>query len=106
MTIKFGTDGWRGIVGRDFTIENVRRCAKGTASLLKEQSLESNGLVVGYDTRQTSKDSAMAVTKTIIDTGINVYLCNKAAPTPVVSYNVVNRNAGAGIIITLSLIHI
>ena len=102
MTIKFGTDGWRGIVGRDFTPENVRRCAKGTASLLKEQSLESNGLVVGYDTRQTSKDSAMAVTKTIIDAGINVYLCNKAAPTPVISYNVVNRNAGAGIIITAS----
>ena len=50
MPIRFGTDGWRGIIADDFTFENVRLCAQGTADLLKHKGLDSRGLVVGYDT--------------------------------------------------------
>ena len=47
MAIKFGTDGWRGVIADDFTFENVRLCAQGTADLLRRQGLDSRGLVVG-----------------------------------------------------------
>ena len=55
MPIKFGTDGWRGIIAEDYTFENVRLCAQGTCGYLKDQGLASRGLVVGYDTRFASK---------------------------------------------------
>ena len=52
--IKFGTDGWRGIIAQDFTFDNVRICAQGVASYLKQTGLASRGVVVGYDTRFSS----------------------------------------------------
>ena len=102
MAIKFGTDGWRGIMDEDFTFENVRRCARGTAELLREQGLDSRGLLIGYDTRLASEDFAAAVAEVTTASGITTYLCDKAAPTPVVSYNLVARDAGAGAVITAS----
>ena len=59
--IKFGTDGWRGIIAQDFTFDNVRICAQGVAGYLKQSGLSSRGLVVGYDTRFASEDFAAAV---------------------------------------------
>ena len=94
MAIKFGTDGWRGIVGEDYTFDNVRLCAQGTAQLLKRQGLASKGLVVGYDTRFASEDFAAAVAEVTTANGITTYLCDRPAPTPVVSYNLVALDSG------------
>ena len=102
MAIRFGTDGWRAIVGEDYTFANVRLCAQGTASLMLEQGLASRGLVVGYDTRFASEDFAAAVAEVSTANGVPTLLCDKAAPTPVISYNLVARDAGAGAIITAS----
>ena len=102
MPIKFGTDGWRAIIAEDFTFDNVRLCAQGTADYLKEEGLASRGLVVGYDTRFASEHFAAAVAEVTTANGIKTLLTDKAAPTPAVSYNVVHRRAGGGVIITAS----
>ena len=53
-TIKFGTDGWRGIIDQDFTFDNVRACAQAVADYLKQAGLTERGLFIGYDTRRVS----------------------------------------------------
>ena len=100
--IKFGTDGWRGIIARDFTFDNVRACAQGVADYLKRAGLARRGLIIGYDNRFASEDFAAAAAEVVAGNGIKVYLCSKAAPTPVVSFGVVAQKAGGAIIITAS----
>ncbi|MFH1560565.1 MAG: phosphoglucomutase/phosphomannomutase family protein [Chloroflexota bacterium] len=102
MTIKFGTDGWRGIIAQDFTFDNVRYCAQGVSRYLLERGLAQRGLVVGYDTRFASEDFALAVAEVAAGNGITTYLCQEAAPTPVISYNIVHLQAGGAAIITAS----
>jgi alpha-D-glucose phosphate-specific phosphoglucomutase len=100
--IKFGTDGWRGIIAEDFTFDNVRICAQAVALYMHRCKLASRGLVIGYDTRFASKEFAAASAEVIAANGIKVYLCSKAEPTPVVSYGVVAKQAGGAIVITAS----
>ena len=98
--IKFGTDGWRAIIAEDFTFDNVRICAQAVADYLKNSRLAKRGLVIGYDTRFASEDFARATAEVICGNGIKVYLCSKAAPTPVVSYSVTAKKAGGAVVIT------
>jgi alpha-D-glucose phosphate-specific phosphoglucomutase len=100
--IKFGTDGWRAIIAEDFTFENVRYCAEGVAAYLKHKGLDGRGIVIGYDTRFASEDFAAATAEVLAGNGIKVYLCPRTTPTPVISYGVLARQAGGGIIITAS----
>ena len=60
-SIKFGTDGWRGIIADDFTFVNVARCAQGLADYLRIQNTAGAGLVIGYDTRFASREFAETV---------------------------------------------
>jgi len=100
--VKFGTDGWRGIIAQDFTFDNVRVCAQAVADYLKQSGLASRGLVIGYDTRFASEDFASAAAEVVAGNGIKVYLCPRATPTPVISYGVIAQKAGGAIIITAS----
>lgn len=100
--IIFGTDGWRGIIADDFTFENVRVCAQGVADYLNGAGLARYGLVVGYDTRFASEDFAAAASEVVAANGIRVYLCQDAAPTPVISYSILVKKAGGAIVITAS----
>jgi alpha-D-glucose phosphate-specific phosphoglucomutase len=100
--IKFGTDGWRGIIAEDFTFDNVRICAQGVALYMYKAKLAKRGLVIGYDTRFASKEFASAAAEVIAGNGIKVYLCKNPAPTPVISYGVVAKKAGGAIVITAS----
>ncbi len=102
MTIHFGTDGWRALIAEDFTFDNVRLCAQGTAAYLKRSGLAARGLVVGYDTRFASDRFAAAVAGVVAANGIPVFLCDRPAPTPVVSYNLVTLDAGGAVVITAS----
>ncbi|MEW6033737.1 MAG: phosphoglucomutase/phosphomannomutase family protein [Chloroflexota bacterium] len=102
MAIKFGTDGWRGVIAEDFTFANVRACAQGLANYLKERGGHGKGLVIGYDTRFASEAFAAAAAEVAAGNGIKALLSSRAVPTPVTSYAVVhNRSAGA-IVITAS----
>jgi alpha-D-glucose phosphate-specific phosphoglucomutase len=100
--IKFGTDGWRGIIAEDFTFDNVRICAQGVAEYLKQARLDKRGLVIGYDTRFASEDFAAAAAEVMAGNDIKVHLCLKPAPTPVVSFAVPATKSAGGIVITAS----
>jgi len=101
MPIKFGTDGWRAIIAVDYTFENVRICAQGTADMLKSNG-DDRPIVVGYDTRFASEDFAAAAAEVFAGNGLTTLMAERAAPTPTVSYNLVARGAGSGVMITAS----
>ncbi|MDM7999261.1 MAG: phosphoglucomutase/phosphomannomutase family protein [Dehalococcoidia bacterium] len=100
--IKFGTDGWRGIIADDFTFANVRYCAQAVAEHLRDQNLAPRGMVVGYDTRFASERFAAAVAEVFAGNGIKTLLCQQATPTPIVSYGVTHEKAAGAVIITAS----
>jgi alpha-D-glucose phosphate-specific phosphoglucomutase len=100
--IKFGTDGWRGIIAEDFTFDNVRICAQAVAEYLKQNGLDKQSLVIGYDTRFASEDFAAAAAEAIAGNNIKVHLCLKPAPTPVVSFTVPATKSAGAIVITAS----
>ena len=100
--IRFGTDGWRAIIAEDFTFANVARCAQGLTDYLKRRGTADRGLVVGYDTRFLSRNFAETVAGVGAGNGIKVYLSKKAAPTPVISFNVLHHGAAGAAIITAS----
>lgn len=100
--IKFGTDGWRGVIGENFTFENVRRVAAAVARYIRAEGKPSRGLVIGYDTRFLSAEFARASAEVVASHGIPVMLADSATPTPAVSYAVVARKAAGAIMITAS----
>jgi len=100
--IKFGTDGWRGVIGDDFTFANVRRVAAAIAQYIREESEPARGLIVGYDTRFLSADSARAAAEVFSAARIRVWVADAATPTPAVSYAVVARQTAGAVMITAS----
>lgn len=100
--INFGTDGWRGIIAEDFTLDNVRLCAQGVADYISGTGVGGDGMVIGYDNRFLSENFAAAVAEVLSANSIRVFLCPRATPTPVVSYGVVARKAAGAIVITAS----
>jgi len=102
QTIKFGTDGWRGIIADDFTFENVRRVSAAIASYVLKYEDPGRGVIVGYDTRFASPRAAEIVAEVVARAGIPVKLANDYAPTPAVSYAVKTLGAAGGVMITSS----
>jgi len=100
--IKFGTDGWRARIAEDYTFDNVRRAAQGFAQYLKDHDLAQKGVVIGYDQRFLSDLFAASAAEVMAGNGIHVWLTNHNTPTPVISYSVVEREAGGAINITAS----
>jgi phosphomannomutase len=100
--IKFGTDGWRGIIADDFTFDNVQRVAGAIASYVLKYEEAQHGVVVGYDTRFASQRVARLAADTIAAAGIPVKLANDCTPTPAVSYAVKSVGAAGGVMITSS----
>jgi len=100
--IKFGTDGWRGLIADDFTFDNVRRVAGAIASYVLKHEDATRGVVVGYDTRFLSDHAARAVAEVVAGAGIPVLLANDYVPTPAVSYNVKKLGAAGGVMVTSS----
>jgi phosphomannomutase len=100
--IKFGTDGWRGVIADDFTFANVRTAAEAIAAYIHAQEAAIKGLCIGYDTRFGSKDFARACAEVAASTGIPVMLAGAVTPTPALSYGVRERGAAGGIMITSS----
>jgi alpha-D-glucose phosphate-specific phosphoglucomutase len=102
--IRFGTDGWRAVIADTFTFENVRLVAQAVAdSVNKQQSgSKSPEVVIGYDTRFLSDRFAIEVARVMAGNGIIAWLTRTDSPTPAISYNVKEKNADAGIVITAS----
>jgi phosphomannomutase len=100
--IKFGTDGWRGVIADDFTFDNVRRVAGAIASYVLKHEDSQRGVIVGYDTRFGSPRFARLAADVIADAGIPVKLANDYSPTPAISYAVKQQNAAGGVMVTSS----
>lgn len=100
--IKFGTSGWRGIIGEDFTFENVRIATQGVANYLKKTGQRGSGVVVAYDTRFLSEKFASEAAKILAFNGIQAFLCTRDVPTPCVSFETVRRKAMGAINFTAS----
>ena len=118
VAVRFGTDGWRGIIAEDFTFGAVRRVAQALALELRERlgqpgpggqggqgdqgAAERPALVVGYDTRFGSARFADAVAEVLAAHDIHVYLCKGVAPAPVISHAILEQGAHGGVMVTAS----
>ncbi|PYX38380.1 MAG: phosphoglucosamine mutase [Acidobacteria bacterium] len=100
--IKFGTDGWRGVIADDYTFENVRRVAGAIAGYVLKHEDAGRGVMIGYDTRFGSPRFARLVAEVIANAGIPVKLANDYTPTPAVSLAVKQQGAAGGVMVTSS----
>jgi phosphomannomutase len=99
--LKFGTDGWRAIIAKDFTVENVARVTLATAQWLNKNT-SNPSVVVGHDCRFAGELFAETVAKVLAQNGIKVYLSKGFVSTPMISLGAVTQKANLGIIITAS----
>src|SRR5580692_11472217 len=100
--IKFGTDGWRGVIADDYTFENVRRVAAAIAAYVLKHENGRTGVMIGYDTRFGSPQFARLVADVVAGAGIPVKLANDYTPTPAVSLAVKQQKAAGGVMVTSS----
>src|ERR1041385_274386 len=103
--IKFGTSGWRGIIARDFTFDNVRLATRGIADYLNAERETGNSelaarkpvVILGYDTRFLGREFSLAAAEVLADAGLTPLLCQRDAPTPVIAHTIRARQAIGGI---------
>lgn len=100
--VKFGTDGWRGIIADDFTFANVRVAAAAVANYVVDAGYAAKGVCIGWDTRFASEDFAKVVAEVLASAGIPVLLANRVTATPALSFAVRERGAAGGVMITSS----
>lgn len=100
--IRFGTGGWRAIIGADFICTNIRSVAAGIAALAKEQGKTDKPIIVGYDRRFLSESAARWVAETLVAEGISVLFLRRSAPTPLIMHTVKDQMLHFGIEITAS----
>ncbi len=100
--IKFGTGGWRAVIGEDFVCENIRLVAAGVAALAKESEKTEKPIIIGYDRRFLSENAAKWVAEVLAEAGIEVWFLHRSAPTPYVMHTVKDQNLHFGIEITAS----
>lgn len=100
--IVFGTDGWRGIIARDYTYDNVRLVALATAKYIKSENPATPTVVIGYDTRFMGKQFAEEAAMVLASQDITVYLADDISSTPQISFHTKQKNADFGVVITAS----
>ena len=104
VQIKFGTDGWRAIIAREFTFVNVERVAQAYADYLGRQSGDGGKplVVIGFDRRFLSEKFAARTAEVMVGNGFQIALFSDAQPTPLISWAVKNLGAVGGVMITAS----
>lgn len=100
--IKFGTDGWRAIIAKDFTFANIQLVTQAIANYAKSNNLSKKGIVIGYDNRFLSEHFAAECARVITGNGIRVMATAKAVPTPLTAHAIRVFQAGGAIMITAS----
>src|SRR6266566_670950 len=100
--IRFGTDGWRGIIADDFTFDNVKKVAHAIARYVVRCEDARKGIIIGYDHRFASDRGAEVIAEVVSTTGTPVWLADKPCPTPAISLLVRQRGAAGGIVVTAS----
>ena len=100
--IKFGTGGWRAVIGEDFIKENINLVAAGVLKLAQEENKTDKPIIVGYDRRFLSENAAKWVAEVLSAGGIEVWFLNRSAPTPLIMHTVMAEKLYFGIEITAS----
>jgi len=100
--IKFGTGGWRAIIGADFIERNICLVAEGICALMREEGKTSKPLIVGYDHRFLSDTAAKWMAEVFAANGVTVWFMNRSAPTPLVMHTVKKQGLYYGVEITAS----
>ncbi|MDF2539343.1 MAG: phosphomannomutase [Herbinix sp.] len=100
--IKFGTGGWRAIIGDEFTKVNIQKLAKGLAVKMKDEGATEKGIVLGYDRRFLSKEAMKWASEIFAAEEIKAYLINRSSPTPLIMYYVMKHDLPYGMMITAS----
>ncbi len=100
--IKFGTDGWRGIIADDFTFPNVRKVTRAIASYLETAYTKDRPVLIAYDTRFLADEFAYAAAQVLADIGWTVKITDRDCPTPVIAYNARHLNSAGALMFTAS----
>jgi phosphomannomutase len=100
--IKFGTDGWRGIIADDFTFPNVRKVTRAIASYLETAYSKDKPVLIAYDTRFLADEFARTSAAVLADLGWNVKITDRDCPTPVIAYNARLLNSAGALMFTAS----
>ncbi|MBE5966386.1 MAG: phosphoglucomutase/phosphomannomutase family protein [Lachnospiraceae bacterium] len=100
--IKFGTGGWRAVIGEDFTKANIQKLAKALALKMKDEGVTEKGMVIGYDRRFLSKEAMQWAGVVFAAEGIQTWLVNRSSPTPLIIYYVMKHELPYGMMVTAS----
>lgn len=100
--IRFGTGGWRAIIGSDFILDNIKKLTQAISNKMKLEGAGDKGIVIGYDRRFLSDKAAVWTAEVFAANGIKVYFIGKIAPTPVIMYTVKKLDTPYGIAVTAS----
>lgn len=100
--IKFGTGGWRAIIGDDFTKANIRLLAKALCNKMKAEGKADKGIVIGYDRRFLAKEAMQWAGEVFAAEGVTAYLVNKSSPTPLIMFYVMKHDFHYGMMVTAS----
>lgn len=100
--IKFGTGGWRAVIGEDFTQQNIQLVAAGILKLMEAENKKDKPVIIGYDRRFLSESAARWVAEVLAAGGVTVWFLNRSAPTPLIMHTVKDKGLYYGIEITAS----
>ena len=93
--IKFGTDGWRAVVGKEFTEENLERVTLAIGKYIADNFGFEKPVLIGYDPRNKAEEFSLACAEILKNKGFNVFYSSRVVPTPVLAYNALIKNACA-----------
>lgn len=100
--IKFGTGGWRAIIGDEFTRENIQKLARAMAMKMEAEGVKERGIVIGYDRRFLSKETVYWTCEVMAHEGIKTWFVNRSSPTPLIMYYVMKHGFPYGMMVTAS----
>jgi len=100
--IKFGTGGWRAVIGEDFIKSNIQLVGKAIVSRIKDEKVDDYPVVIGYDRRFLSREAMIWLGQVIASNGIKVMLINASSPTPLVMHYIMAHKLKYGLMVTAS----
>ena len=100
--IKFGTGGWRAVIGDEFTKENIQKLAKALAMKMQDEDVTDKGICIGYDRRFLSKEAVKWSCEVFAQEGIKCYFVNRSSPTPLIMHYVMSHELPYGMMVTAS----
>ena len=100
--VKFGTGGWRAIIGEEFTKENIQKLTLAMCLKMKAEHKDTKSVVIGYDRRFLSKEAVIWACQILGKEGIHVQFVNRSAPTPLLMFYVMKHELDYGMMVTAS----